>query len=137
MNEWRREKMDEDEIDPILEDDETLWYELDGEQVFNWSLAFFKSPFEIIQVGLTMEQIRKYNPPHNPAKITDPRAKDYIKQYGQVSWEVDALSPQVMRDIVNTAIVKKMDIDVYNSVLKEEKEDRVKLGKIIKDLKNE
>ena len=33
MNEWRREKMDEDEIDPILEDDETLWYELDGEPV--------------------------------------------------------------------------------------------------------
>ena len=54
--------------------------------------AFFKHHFEVRQIGLTMDQIKEYRPPHNPAKITDPRAKGYVKIYGQRSWEVDALT---------------------------------------------
>ena len=68
--------------------------------------------FEIVPVGLTMEQIKQYNPPHNPAKITDPRAKGYIKKYGAISWEVDALRPEVMIKIVKGAIEENIDMRV-------------------------
>jgi hypothetical protein len=33
----------------------------------------------VVPCALTMEQIEQYNPPPNPAKITDPRAVKYIK----------------------------------------------------------
>jgi len=36
----------------------------------------------IRHVAITEEQIKKYNPPPNPAKVTDPRAKWYIQKYG-------------------------------------------------------
>ena len=91
--------------------------------------------FEIIHVGLTMKQIKEYNPPHNPAKMTDPRAKSYIAKYGQVSWEVDALKPAVMLQIVNTAIEEQMDMDQYDLIMEEEAEEKAELIKLLEDRK--
>ena len=50
----------------------------------------------IEHLALTAKQIKKYNPPPNPAKITDPRASWYLDKFGKTSWEVDALTPQVL-----------------------------------------
>lgn len=91
--------------------------------------------FSIEHIGLTMAQIKQYNPPHNPAKITDPRAKGYIAMHGQVSWEVDALNPNVMQDIVRDGIMKYLDKSIYDKTYKEEADDKVKLGEIIKGIK--
>lgn len=90
--------------------------------------------FEIEQIGLTMDQILSYNPPPNPAKITDPRAKGYVKKFGQVSWEVDALSPNVMTGIVKGAIFQIMDNDVYDSVLKREQDERETIKGLVNKL---
>ncbi len=94
----------------------------------------YKKLFEVIPVGLTMKQIQLYNPPHNPAKITDPRAKEYIKKFGDISWEVDSLEPKTMIDIVQNAILEHLDIDVYNGVIVKEENDKTKLNKIIDEL---
>jgi hypothetical protein len=51
----------------------------------------FGLDIEVQKIALTTEQVKAYNPPPNPAKITDPRAKGYIEKFGPVSWEVDAL----------------------------------------------
>lgn len=93
--------------------------------------------FQVIPIGLTMEQIRFYNPPHNPAKITDPRAAGYIREFGAVSWEVDALSPQIMREIVKEKIDVYMDEFIYNVVMSKESEDVIKITDIIDNLNNE
>lgn len=90
--------------------------------------------FEVKQIGLTMEQIDEFNPPPNPAKLTDPRSKWYIEKYGQVSWEVDAIHPDTMRTIVKDQILANMDMGVYKAVLRAEKEDIQKITKIIQDL---
>lgn len=90
--------------------------------------------FEVVQVGLTMDQIKHYNPPSNPAKMTDPRQKEYVKKFGQISWEVDALTPSVMSSIVKEAIVKQLDSDIYEKVLKREKADKNQIEKIINNL---
>lgn len=62
--------------------------------------AYFEEYLQVTQIGLTMEQIKEFKPPPNPAKITDPRAAWYIKRFGKVSWEVDALPPETMIEIV-------------------------------------
>jgi hypothetical protein len=81
------------------------------------------SEFEIVPLALNMEQIKKYNPPPNPAKMTDPRAKKYVDEFGESSWELDALKPEVLMKIAEIGIQKYLDIDKYNEVIKREKKD--------------
>jgi hypothetical protein len=107
----------------------------DGEEYYFMDKAFFHSHFEIIPVGLTMEQIKMYNPPPNPAKITDPRAKEYIKKFGNVSWEVDALTPEMMREIVTTGIEANIDKNLFNIMINKEKADKIQLAKLAETLK--
>ena len=80
--------------------------------------------FKIIHVALTKEQINKYKLPPNPAKVSDPRAKWYIEEHGAISWEVDAMKPQIMRKIVEEEILKHIDINKYNTWI--EREDKEK-----------
>ncbi len=52
------------------------------------------------RIALNMDQVEEYQPPENPAKITDSRAGAYIAEHGGSSWELDALEPQVLVDLV-------------------------------------
>lgn len=90
--------------------------------------------FKIIPIALTKEQIRQYNPPPNPAKITDPRAKDFIAKHGNTSWEVDALKPEVLNGILTDKIEENIEIELFEAVIEEEKEDIKNLKKISKEL---
>ena len=51
-----------------------------------------------------MNQIEEFNPPPNPAKITDSRATAYIAEFGYNSWELDALEPSVMVDLIEESL---------------------------------
>lgn len=71
--------------------------------------------FEVKPIGLTREQIEEFNPPPNPAKISDPRAKWYIEEHGEVSYEVDALNPEVMTGIVRDHIEESIDLEKFEA----------------------
>lgn len=92
---------------------------------------------EVIPVALTLGQINAFNPPPYFAKIKDPRAKGYIKEYGNVAWEVDALSPKTLKNVLEEAILEKMDMDLYNLMRESEAEDIDELTKILEGLKEE
>lgn len=85
---------------------------------------------KIHHLALTETLINKYNPPPNPAKIKDPRAKWYIKEHGQTSWEVDALRPDVLTDIIDTSIKKLINEDLFDSIIQKETIDKNKLTKV-------
>jgi len=90
--------------------------------------------FEVISVSLTMDQINEYNLPPNPAKITDPRAKWYIEEHGEVSWELDAIDAQDLQEIAEVAIEKWMDMDLYEAWFDKEEEGKnalVEFGKTL------
>lgn len=95
------------------EDDETI-FELAYEE-------WLKPQFNIQPIALTIEQIRKYNPPPNPAKITDPRAGKFIAELGKTSWEVDALKPEVLHQLLEDEITERINEDIYDDILNEEK----------------
>lgn len=84
-------------------------------------LQEFGIDVEVQPIALTMEQIMEFNPPPNPAKITDPRAKWYIEKYGKTSWELDALPPRELIRLAENAVESIIDIDLYNEMLEEEK----------------
>lgn len=56
------------------------------------------------RLALNMDQVDKYDPPPNPAKITDSRANAYMAEFGDESWELDALEPSVLEGLVRKAI---------------------------------
>lgn len=56
------------------------------------------------RIALNMHQIEQYNPPPNPAKITDSRAVGYIQRFGTESWELDALEPSVLTELIQQYI---------------------------------
>lgn len=100
------------------------------EEFLKYNDILFYSQF-VYQIALTDEQIQKYNPPSNPAKIDDPRAKNYINKYGNESWEVDALSPDVMIELVEESIKQYIDMEKWNRVINKENEQKEKLRKLI------
>lgn len=100
------------------EDDGEDWEEVARLSNFN---------FEVIPVALTRQQIRQYNPPPNPAKISDPRAAKFIEEHGASSWEVDALKPEVLDAILTKAIKANIDETKYKKKMAEEKKDIKKL----------
>jgi len=139
ISDWASSSEILDEVEWLSEDDEELFdsyikTDKKGSDYFDWIRYFFDKHFEVLPIGLTMEQIQKYNPPPNPAKMTDPRCKPYIKKFGPVSWEVDALRPEVMTEIVQTKILEYMDYDIYQDVLDREKKEKSQLQKIVDSL---
>jgi len=82
------------------------------------------------RVALNMDQVRAYNPPPNPAKEKDTRARDYIVRYGEVSWELDALEPSVIEALITDTVEEYIDWNAWDETLSEEgakKEAMVKL----------
>ena len=95
-------------------------------------LEEFGSNVEVIPVALTTAQVRQYDPPPNPAKITDPRAKWYIQEYGNTSWEVDALEPDVLHNLLRQHIESRMDMNLFQDILDQEVEDKEELSEFVR-----
>lgn len=100
-------------------------------------LTEFECNVEVHNPALTIEQVRKFRPPENPAKITDPRAGWYIQQFGKKSWELDALPPKELIKIIEASILLHIDKKMYNSVVGKEKEQRNALEKFMNDFNEE
>ena len=76
---------------------------------------------QVKRIALNMNQVEQYGPPPNPTKLTDSRAPDYIGRFGDDSWELDALNPQVIADLIETTILSYRDEELWaDKVLEEE-----------------
>ncbi len=90
---------------------------------------------EVQRIALTMDQIREKNPPPNPAKMTDARFSGYRAVYGSQSWELDALQPAYLVDLVSTMIENNRDQDAWHEREQEVEDIRAKLATMAKALK--
>ncbi len=91
--------------------------------------------FEVVPVALTMDQIKEYDLPPNPAKLTDPRAKWYVEKFGKISWELDAIDAIELRRLAADAIFEYLDLDKYDAWIKREKKEVKALSDFGKTLK--
>jgi hypothetical protein len=82
---------------------------------------------EVHRVALNMDQVELYNPPPNPAKLTDSRVGAYILEYGRDSWELDALEPSVMVDLIRDQVLALRDDTPWQEALDREEEERAVL----------
>lgn len=102
---------------------------MNDEDLHDWDMSFLN--LKVIPIALTSEQIKTYNPPPNPAKISDPRAKDYIEKHGEHSWEVDALKPETLNQLLEDEILSLIDMERYDMILEQESKEKSKLKSFI------
>jgi hypothetical protein len=81
---------------------------------------------EIRRIALTMTQINQYDPPPNPAKLSDSRAAGYVDEYGYESWELDALPPDVLSGLVREHVEGLIDAEHWDAA-REREEDGQRL----------
>ena len=79
---------------------------------------------EVDRLALNYDQVQEYSPPPNPAKLQDSRAQQYVRLYGTESWELDALEPQVLDQMISSAIERFLDLDLYDRTVEQEEEGR-------------
>jgi hypothetical protein len=85
---------------------------------------------DVERLALTMEQVEEYSPPPNPAKQTDARFADYAGMYGEESWELDALEPQVLADLVRDRVLELRDWPSWEPIADEQEEQKELLRKL-------
>lgn len=93
----------------------------------------WESYFQVVPIGLTMKQIKQYKLPPNPTKMTDARSPAYVEKFGRTCWEVDALDPDVLVNIVEKNIIDNIDVSLYEEQIVREEKDIKTLEKFIKN----
>lgn len=97
-------------------------------------MEMFGVDLAVLKVALTLNQVKAYNPPPNPAKRTDPRSSEFIKKYGASSWEVDALPPTELHRIIEAAMKALVDVKKMKVVVKMEENDKTRLREAVKKI---
>lgn len=90
---------------------------------------------EVKRLALNYDQVETYNPPPNPAKLTDTRADSYISKFGNYSWELDALEPSIINDLIKKEIELYRDEILWQKALEKQERQREEMTGAIKDLR--
>ena len=82
---------------------------------------------EVQRIALNRDQIDQYDPPPNPTKFTDSRAADYAAEHGNTSWELDALEPSVIVQLIKDTIKPHIDEDKWDEARERERLNQQRL----------
>lgn len=96
--------------------------------------AYGGDSIQIKRIGLTHEQVEKFSLRPNPVKKSDTKAKSYISQFGSDCWELDALPPSELQNLVVEAIKKYINSDFWNKKIAKVKKGKNWLKKKIKEM---
>lgn len=91
-------------------------------------LRLFGSKVDVRRIALTMDQVDEHEPPPNPAKMTDARAQGYVDEFGDESWELDALDPTTLSALIRDAVNDYRNKRKWAEAEKVEKEAKRLLG---------
>ncbi|MCZ6776379.1 MAG: hypothetical protein O7D34_07990, partial [Ignavibacteria bacterium] len=97
-------------------------------------LCLFGADVTVRRIALNMDQIDQYSPPPNPTKVTDSRAEGYIAKFGTDSWELDALEPAVIQELVRGTIMEYLDEALWQEAIAEEQQGRDRLAEAAEEL---
>jgi hypothetical protein len=87
------------------------------------------------RIALNMDQVRQYNPPPNPAKLTDSRCAGYLDEYGTKSWELDALEPRVLNALIENHVADLRQDIRYNEMKARETHYKARLAEVADNTK--
>lgn len=93
-------------------------------------MEMFGISLDVNRIALNMDQIEEYSPPPNPVKLTDSRSQPYIDKYGEKSWELDALDPDVLAALIRDEVAKHTDEDKRYELIEEQQAGKELLTEI-------
>jgi len=79
------------------------------------------------RIALNWAQIEQYQPPPNFAKVTDTRAAEYMKQYGPNSWELDAMEPSLIKQLIRDEVGCHVDTEIMETVREQQEAERLEI----------
>lgn len=79
---------------------------------------------EVRRLALNFDQVERYRPPPNPAKDTDSRCGPYIEKFGPNSWELDALDPRTIDQLIDVEIKTLVDPELWREAQEREQRNR-------------
>lgn len=88
---------------------------------------FAEQDVPVERIALNMDQVEQYEPPPNPAKLTDSRGRGYVDRYGDESWELDALEPTVLDALIRAALAPYIDQDAWDAGESQDAETRAQM----------
>lgn len=92
------------------------------------SIADNEPPWLFKRIALNIDQIERYSPPPNPVKKTDGRHVRYMHDTGlDESWELDALDPSVLEQLIQDEIDALRDEDRWAENIRRMEQDQVTL----------
>ena len=83
-------------------------------------LKLFMGGVHVDRLALNFDQVQQYQPPPNPAKLTDSRAIHYIQIHGTDSWELDALTPEIINQLIEDAVYSIREPDLWQTAQDDE-----------------
>ena len=91
---------------------------------------FAREDVTVRRLALNFDQIETYGPPPNPAKLSDSRYERYFTRYGDESWELDALDPNVIQELIGAAVTEYRDEDAWRVMTERERGERAQLADV-------
>lgn len=91
-----------------------------------------KIGFEVHRLALNFDQVELWQPPENPAKETDSRYSSYVDKFGESSWELDAVEPATLADLVSEQIEELIDFEKWREIEKQEQAYKDELSSLAK-----
>lgn len=76
----------------------------------------------VVRLALNWDQIERYSPPPNPAKDTDARFERYRDEFGNESWELDALDPRTIEALISDEIEGLIDREEWEEAERAQEE---------------
>ena len=89
---------------------------------------------QIKKIGLTYEQIEKFDLKPNPVKKSDTKTENYRSRFGSDCWELDALPPSELQNLVKESIKKYIDVGSWNDRFKEVEKGKNWLREKLKEI---
>jgi hypothetical protein len=95
-------------------------------------LSMFAGVFrpKVRRIALNMDQVEEYQPPPNFAKATDARFMSYAARFGDESWELDALDPATLNDLITAEVMSLRDEELWAAATERQETERVQLREI-------
>jgi len=87
------------------------------------------SQIEVVRLALNWPQIQEWKPPENPAKQTDSRFAAYASKFGKSSWELDAVEPVQLANLVRRLVETRRVESLWNKAVAQENKMRADLLK--------
>jgi hypothetical protein len=100
-------------------------------------MHMFGADLVVRKLALTWDQIQQHHPPPNPVKFSDSRSAGYQAEHGDECWEVDALDPATLAQLIRDEFEELLDRGMMDEVIEKEDVGKAALKRAAKRIDKE